>query len=216
MVSFFVIAALWPIATSLALPCAEQPSAPGMICHDFHQPNGTLSSILVNDNLRARSDKPIPLPPVNGDPPHFYRMDDAGYVVDACGATMYFDHEYEQPQFADCDAIRQWASNNKGQWMLFESDQPASPASIILYQHNTCAFSVVMEPETKARGVTIGNSDVADIIHDKLYDEGNTLGGGRGYTACNFNTNDGQMRMRWYMVTPATAQDLPELHGLTN
>ncbi|KAI1760528.1 hypothetical protein GGR53DRAFT_470210 [Hypoxylon sp. FL1150] len=218
MVSFLFIAALWPIATSFALPCAEQPSTPGMTCHDLPQPDGTFGSILINDRLRARnlsdvhSETAVMVTRRDGDPPHFQR---AGKSAEVCGEPSYYFHEWEQPQFADCDAIEQWAISNNGLWILSEEDQPASPASIVLYQVNTCAFSVVMDPETKTQGVSIGNIDVAAILQEQLHD-GYTQTGARGTMECNFNTGSGHMLMRWWIATPSTAQDVPDLHGLTN
>ncbi|KAI6089817.1 hypothetical protein F4821DRAFT_275786 [Hypoxylon rubiginosum] len=210
MVSFFIIAALWPIATSFALPCADQPSVPGMTCHDFRQPNDEPGSILVHDKLRLQS-----LPDADPgaastiaardiDPgPKFHPLEEDR---NECSDAM-FAHglaEWEAPQRGDCDAIRQWARDNKGMWLLDEEDEPAFPGTIILLQFNTCAFSVVMYPNG-SQGMRIGNQDVGDLIQDSLSQLGDGNVTGRGATGCNNGTGDIGAVPSWFMVTPSTA-----------
>ncbi|KAI1774799.1 hypothetical protein F4818DRAFT_452234 [Hypoxylon cercidicola] len=221
MVSFYFIAAIWPISASFALPCAEQPSAPGMTCHNLPHSDGVSGGILVNDKLRLRdptdvhSTTAITVTPRDGDPRYFHRADGD---MNECGTTIFYAYEYAQPPRSDCEAVENWARNNKGVWTLGEGDQPIYPSAACLVQSGSCAFCMIMNPETLYTGVSIGNQDVADLVHYAIYvDDTDPDGNGdtvgiRGFSSCNTPSRDNNTITFW-VVTPDQAKDLPELHG---
>ncbi|XXH02559.1 hypothetical protein Hte_008936 [Hypoxylon texense] len=221
MVSFFIIAALWPIATSFALPCAQQPSVSNVTCHDFSHPAGGSGSVLVNDKLRARDvadvrpGKAVTIASRDGgDPAHFRRTAED---VNECGSTVPYEYNYDHPTRTDCEALRDWARQNRGAWFLEQEDQPPAHQTIILAQSGSCAFSVLMWASTMASGISIGNTDVADIITAMLDDDdnGDDKTGIRGVSRCNTYDGRSQETAKFWITTPYMATHMPDPDGAT-
>ncbi|KAI4861825.1 hypothetical protein F4820DRAFT_464411 [Hypoxylon rubiginosum] len=197
------------------MPCAQQPSVPGMTCRDFPHLDGDSGSVLVNDKLRLRDiadahpRMAVTVAPRDGDPADFHRMDGD---MDECGESFFAAYDYDHPIRSDCEAIMNWAADNKGFWRLSGITMPAQPESLILLQSGSCAFSVTMDEETKSFDRFIGNQDVADLLRFTLDDDtnGDDKTGLRGFAACN-TPSDGKVALRWWIVTTSIAAALPDL-----
>lgn len=181
-----LLAGLISTATATALPrrpdladnCATSTPIINMTCYDFTKSDGTTVPI----HVRTQDSNPeVYLPDISlrntnytlKSPPALKR-NPFGYTdgvpQDQCDDSNFIQTTINPgAEKADCDAIRQWARLNDGDWVVSAANMKASDW-YTLYTVKSCAFAVGQtNPNYQAYyGIIVGNVDVADLVEDSI------------------------------------------------